>query len=102
MDGAKVCTMAYQTLFSGFGIHHGNTVIHITHAQFMKGSFMLVFDVTPVSYDSDGHTIVPYNGSNYFELKFDEAQHVAVTILHYHEFDASIHIDRLRNITTEF
>jgi hypothetical protein len=32
---SKTCTMAYQTLFSGFGIHHGNTGIQITPTQFM-------------------------------------------------------------------
>ena len=46
---AKICTMAYQTFFSGLGIHHGNTGIHITPAQFMKGSFMLVFDLSPTA-----------------------------------------------------
>jgi hypothetical protein len=29
---AKNCTMAYQTLFSGLGIHHVNTGIQITPA----------------------------------------------------------------------
>ena len=33
----NTCTMAYQTLFRGLGIHHGNTGIQITPTQFMKG-----------------------------------------------------------------
>jgi hypothetical protein len=38
--------MAYQTLFNRFEVHHGNTCIQITPAQFMKRSFMLAFDLT--------------------------------------------------------
>ena len=38
--------MAYQTLFNRFEVNHGNTCIQITPAQFMKGSFMLAFDIT--------------------------------------------------------
>jgi hypothetical protein len=94
--------MAYQTLFSGFAIHHGNTDIQITPAQFMKGSFMLVFDLTPDGCASEGDTSLPENGSIRIELKFDEALAEAVTILLYQEFDASIQIDGLRNITTDF
>jgi hypothetical protein len=33
--------------YNDIRIHHGNTGIEITPAQFMKGSFMLVFDLTP-------------------------------------------------------
>jgi hypothetical protein len=56
---AKTCTMTYQTLFSGFGIHHGNTGIHITTAQFMKVSFMIVFDLTADGCASDCHISLP-------------------------------------------
>jgi hypothetical protein len=40
---AKNCTIAYQTLFSGLGIDHGNTGIQITPTQYMNRSFILVF-----------------------------------------------------------
>ena len=43
----KMTTMAYQTLFTGSGIHHGNSGIQITHDIFIKGYFMLLFDLTP-------------------------------------------------------
>jgi hypothetical protein len=93
--------MAYQTLFSGLGIHHGNTGIQITPAQFMKGSFMLIFDLTPDGCASDGHTSLSDNGNIRIELKFDEALVDAMTILLDQEFDASIQIDRLRNVLTD-
>jgi hypothetical protein len=94
--------MAYQTLFSGLGIHHGNKGIKITPTQFMIGSFMLVFDLTHAGCALDGHTSLPDNGSIRIELKFDEALAEAVTILLYQEFDASFQIDRLRKVTTDF
>jgi hypothetical protein len=68
----------------------------------MKGSFILVFDLTRVGCASDGHTSLPENGIIRIELKFFEALAEAVTILLYPEFDASIQIDRLRNVTTDF
>ena len=43
----KTTTMAYQTLFSDSGIHHGSSGIQITHDMFIKGYFMLLFDLTP-------------------------------------------------------
>ena len=98
----KTCTMAYQTLFSGLGIHEGNKGIQITLTQFTKGSFMLIFDLTPDGCASDGHTSLPDTGNIRIELKFDEALAEAVTILLYQKFDTSIQIDRLRNVLTHF
>jgi hypothetical protein len=94
--------MAYQTLFSGVGIHHGKTGIQITPAQIMNVSFMLVFDLTSDSCASDGHTSLPENGSIRFALNYEEALAKAVTILLYLEFDSSIQLDRLTNVTTDF
>ena len=73
--------MAYQTLFSSLGIYHGNTGIQITPAQFMKGSFMLAFELTPDGCASDGHISLPDTGNISIELKFDEAFAEAVAIL---------------------
>jgi hypothetical protein len=98
--GAKTCTTAYQTLFTSLGIHH-NTSIQITPTQFIKGSFMLIFDLTPDGCASDGHSCFPDNGNIRIELKFYEALTEAITILLYEEFDASIQIDRLRNVLTD-
>jgi hypothetical protein len=39
----------------------------------MKGSFMLVFDITQDGFASDGHSSLRENGSIRIELKFDEA-----------------------------
>jgi hypothetical protein len=58
-------------------------------------------DLTPDGCASDGHTSLSDNGSIRIELKFDENLAEAVTILLYQEFDSSIKIDRLRNVTTD-
>ena len=94
--------MAYQTLFSGLGIHQVNTGIQITPTQFMKFSFMLIFDLTPDGCALDSHISLHDTGNIRIELKFEEALAEAVTILLYQEFDASIQIDRLRNVLTDF
>lgn len=52
----KTTTLAYQTLFTGSGIHHGNHGLQITHDLFTKGLFMLLFDLTPDSAASEMHT----------------------------------------------
>jgi hypothetical protein len=49
----------------------------------------------------DVHTRNPVNGNIRIELKFDEAL-AEGTILLYQEFDASIQIDRLRNVLIDF
>lgn len=88
----RTCTIAYQTLFSGLWIHHCITGIQIPPVQFMKGSYVLVFDLTPDGCFSDGQTKVPCNGNIHIELKF-EATDEAATILLFQEYDTSIQID---------
>jgi len=90
-DTAKTCNITHQTLFSGFGIHHGNTCIEITPVHFMKESFMLICDLTRDGCTSEGHISLPGNGTTHFELKF-EAPVEAATILLFQDYDASIKI----------
>jgi hypothetical protein len=85
--------VAYQSLFTGLGIYHGKKGIQITSTQFIKGFFMLAFDLTPGGYASNGFTSLPENGNIRIEMKMDWAFTEAITILLYLEFDASIHID---------
>jgi hypothetical protein len=99
---AKSCTMAYYTLFSGLGVHYPNTGIYHSRSQFIKECFVLVFKLTPDGYASDGHNNLPDNGKIRIELKFDEALVQAMTILLYQELDASMQIDRLKNVSTVF
>lgn len=98
----QTCTTTYQTLFCGLGIHHGKTGIYITPTQFIKGIFILNFDLTADGCNSDGHTSLPDNGNIRIELKFEEALAEAMRIILYQESDATTQIDSLRNVTTDF
>jgi hypothetical protein len=98
----KSTTLAYQTLFNGSGIHHSNSGLQMTHDLFVNGYFMLVFDLTPEGSASDGHVNLPENGNLRIELKFDSALTDAITCLLYLEYDGSVQIDKLRNVTTDF
>ena len=39
--------IVYRSLFNGTVIRHSNSGLQITHAMFVNGYFMLVFDLTP-------------------------------------------------------
>ena len=49
LDTARVkgSVIAYRTLFEGSGIRHSNSILQISHASFVNGYFMLLFDLTP-------------------------------------------------------
>jgi hypothetical protein len=47
--------MGYRTLFEGWGIHHSNAGLQITHDMYIAGYFMLLFDMTPDLSASEGH-----------------------------------------------
>jgi len=70
MDHEKTSVMGYRTLFEGPGIHHSNAGHQITHNMFVKGYFMLHFDLTPDQVPSEAHTSHPEQGNIRVELKF--------------------------------
>jgi hypothetical protein len=47
MGHGKTSVMAYRTLFVGSGIHYSNVGLQLTHDDYIKGFFMLLFDLTP-------------------------------------------------------
>jgi len=69
----KKTVMDYRTIFEGFGIHHSNTGLQITHDMFIKGYFMFLCDLNPYLSASDGHMSLSENGNIRIELKFDAA-----------------------------
>ena len=68
-DNEKGSVMAYRTLFQGIGIHHSNAGLQVTHAMFVSGYFMLLFDLTPDYGASEGHTSHLVNGNIRIERK---------------------------------
>jgi hypothetical protein len=61
-DHEKTSVMAYRTIFKVSGIHHSNASNQITHDIFIKGYFMLLFDLTPDQAASEGHVTPVSNG----------------------------------------
>jgi hypothetical protein len=102
MSHEKTSVMVYSTLFEGSGIHHSNTGFQITHDMFIKGYFLLVYDLTTDLAASEGHTSSPVNGNIRIEIKFAKALTDAITCLLYLEFDNSVRIDLARTVFTEF
>jgi hypothetical protein len=102
MAHENLSVMGYNTLFDGSGIHHSNSGLQITHDLYIKGFFMLVFDLTPDRAASKGHSSNPKNGTIRLELKFEKALPDPVTCLLYLEYDNSVRVDYLRNVTTDY
>jgi hypothetical protein len=98
----KTALMGYKTLFEGSGIHHSNSGLQITPDMYINGYFMLVFDLTPDLAASEGHASDTVNGNIRLELKFGKALPDPIVCLLYLEFDNSVMIDALRNVTTDF
>jgi len=94
--------MGYRTLFEGSGIHHSNTGLQITPAKYINGYFMLVFDLTPDLAASEGHISDPAHGDIHIEIKFEKQLPDPLVCLLYLEYDSTILIDALRQVTTDF
>jgi len=101
MGHEKPSVKGYATLFKGIGIHHSNSGLQIIH-MYIKGFFMIVYDLTPDLAASEGHASPPTNGDIRIDLKFAKALPEAVTCLLCLEYDNSIHIDLARNVSTDF
>ena len=102
MDHEKTAVMGYRTLFEGSGIHHSNSGLQITPDKYINGFFMLVFDLTPDFAASEGHTSNPATGNIRLELKFGKDLPDSISVLLYLEYDSSVRIDALRNVTTDY
>jgi hypothetical protein len=102
MSHEKGSTLAYQSLFSGSGIHHTNNGIQITHDMYITGHFLLLFDLTPDGAASEGHVSLPSSGNVRIELRFKNKLSQAITCLMYCEYENSIFLDKDRRVRTDF
>ena len=98
----KGSLMAYRTLFELSGIRHSNTRLQISHASFINGYFILLFDLTPDNVASEGHTSHPDSGNIRIQARFSKALPVATSCLLLLEYDSCVRIDSSRNITRTF
>jgi len=70
--------------------------------MYIKGYFMLLFDLSPDRSVSEGHTLHPDSGDIRVELKFSKPLPEPITCIFYLEFDNSVPIDYARKFSTEF
>jgi len=63
---------------------------------------MLVFDLTPDLVISEGHTSDPAHGNLRLELKFAKALPDPLVCLLYLDYDNTVLIDSIRQVTTDF
>jgi len=68
----------------------------------MKLSFMLFSDLKAEGYYWDCITSILDIGQHHFEIKFKENLAEAVTFLLFQELHASIQIDRIRKVKSDF
>jgi len=102
MNHEKTAVMGYRTLFEGSGIHHSNSGLQITPDKYINVFFTLVFDLTPDLAASERHTSDPVTGHFRLEVKFGKDIPDPIFVLLYLEYENSVLIDALRNVTTEF
>ena len=102
MDHEKTSVMGYRTLFEGYGFHHSNTGLQITHDMYTNVYFMLLFDLTADLAASETHTSLPENGNIRIELQFSRPLPEAITCMLYLEYDSTVLINFSRKVTTDF
>ena len=104
MDHEKTSVMSNRTLFEGYGIHHSNTGLQITHDMHINGFFMILFDLIPDHWASVAHTSLPENGNIMIELQFSRPFPEAITsfLRLYLEYDSTVLINFSRKVTTDF
>ena len=102
MDHEKKSVMGYRKLFEVSGIHQSNSGHQITHDMFIRGYFMLLFDLTPDRAASEGHTSHPDNGNIRVELKFSKPLPEPVTCIFYLQYDNSVCVDTSRRSRRTF
>ena len=101
-DNEKTSVMACRTLFEGSGIRHSNAGLQITHAMYVNGYFMLLFDLTPDHSSSERHTSHPDSGIIRIELKFKKTLTVATTCVLYVDYNSCIRINSSHKVATDF
>jgi len=102
MDHAKPSVVCYRTLFDAFGIHHSNSGLRIRRDIYIKGFFILLFELTSDRGAWEGHTSHPKNGNNRIDLKFNMRLPAASTCLLYLEFENSVLVVFANTVTTSF
>ncbi|XP_044019520.1 uncharacterized protein F54H12.2-like [Aphidius gifuensis] len=94
---------AYQTLFSGTGIHFADHGMKISRSSFTKGYTLFAFDLTPdLSANDSMYWNLIKNGSLRIEIRFGVALAQTINCIVYAEFDNIIEIDSTRQVLLDY
>lgn len=98
----KLYTRSYHTLFSGSGVHFGDTGNEITIDEYPNGYCLAAFDLTADLSSHEAHWNIIRSGSLRLEVRFEKPLKETITAIIYSEFDNLIEIDNNRNIVIDY
>ena len=89
---------AYASIFASTGILHTSQGNLVTREQFKNDSFLIVSDLTPDLSGIDSTSSLLNQGNIRIEARFDNPLQSTITCLVFLEFDATLEIDKNRNV----
>lgn len=94
---------AYNTLFTGTGVHFSNHTHTLTRADFIGGYALYCYDLTQdLSAHLPSHWNLVRHGSIRVDLGFSGALEAPVNLIMYGEFENVIEIDKRRNVSLDY
>lgn len=93
---------SYYTLFTGTGIHFGDTGCAISRQDYAQGTTLWAFDTTPTLTASQSGWDLHKQGTIRIDLRFAEALPEAVNLIVLSEYDSLIQIDKQRNVIVDY
>ena len=93
---------AYNTLFSGTGIHWKDEGNDINYTEYPKGFALVAFDLSQDLSANENHWNLQRQGVVRLELKFAAPLPVPINCVVLSEFNSLIEIDKNRNIVADF
>ncbi|XP_011630458.1 uncharacterized protein F54H12.2-like [Pogonomyrmex barbatus] len=94
---------AYNTLFSGTGIHFLNEGNSISREDYADGFTPFAFDLTPdLSANCAGHWNLVRHGSLRLEVRFEKAITTTINCILYAEFENVMEINSSRQVIVDF
>lgn len=100
---APISMRGFESLFRGTNLHQMDRTHQVRKNFFDAGAFILAFDLTPdKSYSRQDCLHLLNQGIVRLEARFSEALTKTLSVIVYTEYDATLEIDRDRNVYTSF
>jgi hypothetical protein len=96
------CVEAYNTLFTGTGIHWKDEGNDISYGEYKDGNALYCFDLTPDLSAHEGHWNLQRQGIVRLEMRFAVPLVSAVNCIIYAEFNNLIEIDQNRQVSVDY